>query len=125
MASYIDGYAFPLPHRHLATYQQLASEVAKLWLEHGAITYQEFVGDDLHTLGTRSFSEAVAASEEEVVVFGWIEFPSRKARDQANEKVANDPRMAALMDSSDTGFDAVRMAYGGFTPLVCCSAPTR
>jgi uncharacterized protein YbaA (DUF1428 family) len=38
--------------------------------------------------------------------------------DLANEKVAADPRMADLIDSSNSGFDAERMAYGGFQPLV-------
>jgi hypothetical protein len=42
---------------------------------------------------------------------------SREARDPANEKVAVDPRMADLIDSSNSGFDAKRMAYGGFQSL--------
>lgn len=50
-------------------------------------------------------------------MFG-VAFDSREARDLANEKVAADPRMADLIDSSNSGFDAKRMAYGGFQPLV-------
>ena len=51
-------------------------------------------------------------------MFGWVVFESREARDLANEKVAADPRMAAVIDSSISGFDAKRMAYGGFESLV-------
>lgn len=51
-------------------------------------------------------------------MFGWVVFASREARDLANAKVAADPRMATLMASSHSGFDATRMAYGGFVPLV-------
>jgi len=51
-------------------------------------------------------------------VFGWVAFESREARDLANEKVAADPRMADLVESSNSGFDAKRMAYGGFESLV-------
>jgi len=68
--------------------------------------------------GTRSFTDLAGAAEGEVIVFGWVEFESREARDLANEKVAADPRMADLINSSDTGFDAERMAYGGFRSFV-------
>ena len=68
--------------------------------------------------GTRSFTDLIAATEDETIVFGWVVFDSREARDLANEKVAVDPRMAELMASSNSGFDAKRMAYGGFQLLV-------
>jgi uncharacterized protein YbaA (DUF1428 family) len=68
--------------------------------------------------GTRSFTDLVAATEGEAVVFGWVEFASREARDLANEKVAADPRMVDIMNSSNSGFDAERMAYGGFQSFV-------
>ena len=68
--------------------------------------------------GTRSFVDTVAASDDEVVVFGWVEFESRSARDAANEKVASDPRMVELMEAPDSGFDPARMAYGGFKPFI-------
>ena len=62
--------------------------------------------------------------EDEAIVFGWVVFESREARDLANEKVASDPRMAELINSSNSGFDAERMAYGGFRPLVLSSDAT-
>ncbi len=68
--------------------------------------------------GTRSFTDLVTATDDEVIVLGWVEFESRAARDLANSKVAVDPRMMDLMNSSNSGFDAERMAYGGFLPLV-------
>lgn len=78
----------------------------------------EYVGDDLKLEGTRSFTDLIAATEEETIVFGWVVFDSREARDLANEKVAADLRMAELIASSNSGFDAQRMAYGGFQLLV-------
>ena len=86
--------------------------------EHGALDYREYVGDDLRLEGTRSFTDLVAATKDEAIVFGWVVFDSREARDLANEKVAADPRMVDVIDSSNSGFDAKRMAYGGFQPLV-------
>ena len=68
--------------------------------------------------GTRSFTDLIAATDEESIVFGWVVFDSREARDLANEKVAVDSRITELIASSNSGFDAKRMAYGGFQLLV-------
>lgn len=122
MADYIDGFVFPVSRDHLDNYKRLAEEVAKVWKEHGALEYREFVGDDLVLEGTRSFIDVVAAADDEVIVFGWVTFESREARDLANEKVAADPRMDELVNAANSGFDAARMAYGGFRPLVGASS---
>ncbi len=123
MAHYIDGFVLPVPRDRLNEYKRLVESVAEIWKEHGAIDYREHVGDDLKSEGTRSFTDLVAATEDEAIVFGWVEFESREARDLVNEKVAADPRMADLIASSNTGFDAKRMAYGGFRSFV--GTPTR
>lgn len=121
MANYIDGFAVPIPRDRLNEYKRLVEAVAEIWKEHGALDYFEYVGDELELEGTRSFTDALAATEDETIVFGWVVFDSREARDLANEKVANDPRMPDLINSSDSGFDAKRMAYGGFQSLVQAS----
>lgn len=118
MTNYIDGYAFPISRDNLDEYKRLAESVADIWKEHGALDYCEYVGDDMKLEGTHSFTDILAASKNEVIVFGWIVFESREARDLANAKVASDSRMAELMRSFNSGFDADRMAYGGFKPLI-------
>jgi uncharacterized protein YbaA (DUF1428 family) len=118
MANYIDGFVLPLPRNYLNEYKRLVETVADIWKEHGALDYREYIGDDLILEGTRSFTEFAAANEGEAIVFGWVEFESREARDLANEKVATDPRMVDLVSSSSSGFDAERMAYGGFQSFV-------
>ncbi len=118
MANYIDGFVFPVLRDRLNEYKRLVQAAAEIWKEHGALDYWENVGDDLKLEGTRSFVDLLAATEDEIIVFGWVVFESREARDLANEKVAADPRMAELIDSSNSGFDARRMAYGGFQSLV-------
>jgi len=114
MAHYIDGFVFPIAQDSVDDYLRLAAAAAEIWKEHGALEYKEFVGDDMTLEGTRSFADATQATEKEVVVFGWVQFESRDARDQANAKVAADPRMLELMEASTAGFDAGRMVYGGF-----------
>lgn len=118
MANYIDGFVLPVSRDRLGEYKRLVEAVADIWKEHGALEYREYVGDDLILEGTRSFTELTAATEDEAIVFGWVVFESRAARDSANAKVAADPRMVDLINSSNSGFDAERMAYGGFRPLV-------
>ena len=118
MTNYIDGFVLPIPRDHLGEYKRVVEAVAEIWKEHGALEYREYVGDDLKLEGTRSFTDLVVTTEGETIVFGWVVFDSREARDLANEKVAADPRMADLVDSSNSGFDAKRMAYGGFRSLV-------
>ena len=118
MPHYIDGFVLPVPRDRLDEYKRLVKAVAEIWKEHGALDYCEYVGDDLKLEGTRSFTDLAAATEDETIVFGWVVFDSREVRDLANEKVAADPRMVDLMDSSNSGFDAKRMAYGGFQSLV-------
>jgi len=118
VAHYIDGFVLPIPYNLLDEYRRIVEAVAEVWKEHGALDYREYVGNDLILEGTRSFTDLVGAAEGEAVVFGWVEFESREARDLANEKVATDPRMVDLINLSNTGFDAKRMAYGGFRSLV-------
>jgi uncharacterized protein YbaA (DUF1428 family) len=118
MTQYIDGFVFPIRRDRLDDYKHLAEKVAEIWKEHGALDYREFIGDDMHLEGTRSFTDLVIAAEGEVILFGWVVFESREARDLANEQVAADPRVEDLIASSNSSFDASRMAYGGFVPLV-------
>ncbi|MFT4525697.1 MAG: hypothetical protein ACI85F_001852 [Bacteroidia bacterium] len=122
MANYIDGFVLPIPQIYLKEYKLVAETVASIWKEHGALEYFEFVGEDLRLDGTRSFPELMDAKEDESIVFGWVVFESREARDLANKLVANDPRMidliAPLTDPSRMVFDATRMVYEGFQQLV-------
>lgn len=122
MANYIDGFVFPIAQDKVEQYKAIAESVAKIYKEHGALDYVEFIGDDMVRKGTQPFPELVAAGENEVVVFGWITFESRETRDLINSKVEGDPRMAdlvaPLLESDPVIFDSMRMAYGGFRNLV-------
>jgi uncharacterized protein YbaA (DUF1428 family) len=60
----------------------------------------------------------VKKKPNETVVFAWITYKSRAARDKVNAKVMNDARLKVMMDASNAPFDAKRMIYGGFESLV-------
>ena len=122
MPNYIDGFVFPIAKAHLEEYKTVAEKVAEIWKEYGALTYLEFLGDDLQAEGTASFIKTVEVKENEQLIFGWVVFPSKEIRDEANKKVPQDPRMETLVkpliDPEKMIFDANRMLYGGFKSFI-------
>jgi uncharacterized protein YbaA (DUF1428 family) len=58
----------------------------------------------------------VKAGEGETVVFSWIEWPSREARDEGWKKVMADDRMRH--DPQTNPFDGKRRFWGGFQPIL-------
>jgi len=114
--SYVDGFVVPVPRDRVAEYEKIARDAAAVWLEHGALSVTECVGDDVPKGEVTSFPRAVQASDDETVVFSWIVYESRESRDEVNKKVMADERMNG--DMSALPFDAKRMFFGGFKPIV-------
>lgn len=121
MAHYVDGYVVPVPKAKLAEYRKMANKFGKIWIEHGALGVFENVADDVKPGKRTSFPQAVKLKEDEVVVFSWITFASRRARDKVNKAVMADPRVMA-MDHKNVPFDGKRMFWGGFKSLVALQA---
>jgi uncharacterized protein YbaA (DUF1428 family) len=78
----------------------------------------ECVADDVKAGKVTSFPQAVKLKPDEVVVFSWIIFASRRERDRVNKKVMSDPRLASMMDPKALPFDGRRMFWGGFKPMI-------
>ncbi len=113
---YVDGFVLPVPKDQLAAYRRLARKAGKIWREHGALSYVECVEDDVQAGKVTSFPQSVKLKSGEVVVFAWATYRSRRDRDRIVAKVMNDPRLK--MDMDKMPFDAKRMFWGGFKPLV-------
>jgi len=111
--SYIDGFVIPVPAGNKEAYRELAAKAAPIFVEHGATRVVECWGDDVPDGKVTDFRRAVNAEGGEVVVFSWIVWPSREARDEGNKKVMADPRMK--MEGAP--FDGKRMIFGGFSTL--------
>ena len=115
--SYVDGFVVPVPKKNVQAYSKISRKCGKVWMEYGALEYIECVGDDVPPGKITSFPMSVKLKKDEVVVFSWILYKSRKHRDAVNKKVMADPRIAA-MGPDKMPFDAKRMIYGGFKPIV-------
>ena len=118
MAQYVDGFVMPLPKANVDRYKEIATTAGGLWMEHGALDYKECIADDVKPGEVTSFPQSVKLEDDETVVFAWITYESREARDAINEKVMADDRMKALMDPAGDVADYKRMVYGGFEVLV-------
>lgn len=114
--SYVDGFVLAVPEGAREEYRKYAAEAAPLFKEYGATRIVECWGDEVPDGKTTDFRSAVKAQDGEVVVFSWIEYPSKEVRDAANEKIMADPRMKDMGEKMP--FDGKRMIYGGFLPIL-------
>ncbi len=114
-STYIDGFVASVPTGRKDEYITHCRICAPVFREHGALRIVDGWGDDVPHGKLTDFHLAVKAEPEETIVFGWIEWPSRAARDAGMAKVMNDPRMTS--DANPMPFDGKRMIYGGFAKL--------
>jgi uncharacterized protein YbaA (DUF1428 family) len=71
-------------------------------------------GDDVPDGKVTDFRGAVKAQADEVVVFSWIEWPSKAVRDAGMRRMMEDARMQDMQ----MPFDGKRMIFGGFQPIL-------
>lgn len=113
---YIEGLVAAVPTKNKDEFIKHAREAAAIFKEHGANRLVECWGDNVPSGEITSFPLAVKCKEDETVVFSWIVWPSREARDTGMEAVMNDPRMSEEINPMP--FDGTRLIYGGFQMIV-------
>ena len=113
---YVDGFVLAVPTENKSAYTKVAQDAAAVFKEHGALKVVETWGDDVPDGKVTSFPMAVKREPHETVVFSWIVWPDRKARDEGMKKSMEDPRMK--MEPSSMPFDGQRMIFGGFETIV-------
>ena len=113
---YVDGFVAAVPSARREAYRQHAEAAAAVFREHGALRVVECWGDDVPEGRLTSFPMAVKREADETVVFSWIVWPSRAARDAGMKKVMADPRVQP--DVTPMPFDGKRLIYGGFEIIV-------
>ena len=109
--NYVDGFVIAVPTANRDAYREHAERAAKVFKKFGALSVVECWGDDVPEGKVTSFPLAVKLEDDETVVFSWVSWPDRQARDAGNEKVMADPRM---QNPTDMPFDGKRLIFGGF-----------
>ena len=115
--AYVDGFVIPVPKNNIEEYKAFAGKFGAIWMEYGALQYRECVADDVKPGKLTSFPQSVDLKDDETVVFSWIVYQSRAHRDEVNDKVMKDPRVAD-MSPDKMPFDAKRMIFGGFEMVI-------
>ncbi len=113
---YFDGYVLAVPKAKKDEYLKMAELSAMVFKDHGALRVVETWADDVPEGKQTSFPMAVQCKEDEVVVFSWVAWPSKEAREIGNQKVMEDPRFK--WEEMEPVFDGKRMIYGGFQAIV-------
>lgn len=113
---YVDGSLLPVPAGNKQAYREMATRMAAILKQHGALRIVDAWGDDVPDGKVTDCKGAVKARSDETVVYSWIEWPSKEARDEGWKKAMADPGMHP--DKAGMPFDGQRMIYGGFTPIL-------
>lgn len=112
--AYVDGFVLPLKSDKQEEYREHAAMFAREAAKLGGVSV-ECLGDGLEPGKLTSFPRSVMAEEGENVVFSFVIWPDKAARDAGWEKIMTMPE---LMPQGEPPFDGKRMYWGGFTPLV-------
>lgn len=118
--TYIQGFVIAVPTANKQKFIDHAGLADPVFLEQGATRVLECWQDNVEKGHTTDFFGAVDCTDDESVVFSWLEWSSKSALD------AMEGRMEELMKSDERfnpeknpmPFDGKRMIYGGFTPIV-------
>jgi uncharacterized protein YbaA (DUF1428 family) len=122
--AYVDGFVIACPKANKAKFIAHAQQGDSVFMDLGAMRIIECWGDDVPDGKTTDFRMAVKATDDEEVLFSWIEWPNKETRDKAmatmmewmNDPEKADPRMDP--QKNPMPFDGTRMIFGGFTPVV-------
>ncbi len=108
--SYVDCMIAAVPTAKKQEYLEHAKFAGEVFKNHGALKLIEHWGDDVPEGEVTSFPKAVQCKPDETVVFSWISWRSKEARDAGMEGVMSDP----VMEEHPMPFDGKRMIFGGF-----------
>jgi uncharacterized protein YbaA (DUF1428 family) len=121
---YVDGFVIAVPKANRDKFIAHAELGDSVFMELGATRVLECWGDDVPDGKQTDFRRAVQATDDEDVIFSWIEWPDKPTRDAAfakmtgwmNSPETGDPRMDPAKNPQP--FDGKRLILGGFTPVV-------
>lgn len=111
--TYVMGFVAAVPAANKDAYAKFSEDSVDYFKKLGVTRMVEAWGDDVPKGEKTDFYRAVAAKDDEVIVYSFQIYPDKATADAANEKMMNDPDMANM----EMPFDGARMIYGGFEAL--------
>ena len=130
--SYFDCYLIPLAADRLDDYQRFSQRMSAVYREYGVVRIVECVldpdtadGSQFHAAEVQphlrgvslpDFYKAAATRVGEIVVLSWVEWPSKKIRDETLPRILADLRIQPEAGEIDV-FDGRRLIAGGFVQL--------
>jgi uncharacterized protein YbaA (DUF1428 family) len=112
--TYVDGFVAAVPSANRDAYRRHAEVAAAVFKEHGALSVVECWGNDVPEGKVTSFPKAVQRKDDETVVFAWVTWASRSARDEGMKKAGEDARLQNI----EMPFDGQRALIGGFDVML-------
>lgn len=114
--SYVDGFVAALPNNKKQDFLDHSRISGEIFKRHGALKTVENWGDDVPPGEVTSFPQAVQCGDDETVVFSWVVWPSKEARNAGWAKIMEDPEMSP--DTNPMPFDGKRLIFGGFETIL-------
>jgi uncharacterized protein YbaA (DUF1428 family) len=116
MSLYVDGFLLPIKKKNLPAYKKMAKLGCKIWMEYGALSYIEAVGDDINVKFGLPFNKLMKTKPSETIVIAFVTYKSKADRNRITKLVMKDPRLAPM--AGVMPFDMNSMCFGGFKALV-------
>ncbi|MCC6208371.1 MAG: DUF1428 domain-containing protein [Gammaproteobacteria bacterium] len=124
--TYIDGFVLAVPTTNKQKFIEHANVGDSVFMDHGATRVLECWEENVPEGKATDFFGAVESRDDESVVFSWIEWPDKAARqamfERMNDLMKTDERFSP--EKNPMPFDGMRMIYGGFDPIVEEGTPT-
>lgn len=108
--SYVECIVAAVPDENEQAYKIHAAKMAVVFRDYGADRVVDCWGSEVPDGEMTSFPLAVKAENGETVAMGWVEWPSKEARDEGMPKAMQDDRMAM----EHMPFDGKRLIFAGF-----------
>ena len=113
--SYVDGFVLAVPTAKKEAYLKHARDCVPIFKKYGALRLVENWGVDVPDGEVTSFPLAVQKKPDETVMFSWVVWPSKAARDKGIQEMMKDPFFAK---DHEIPFDGKRMIVGSFETIL-------
>lgn len=111
---YVAGLVIPVPEGEMDAYRRWAENGARIFKRYGCLEIVESWQDNVPHGKNTDFFRAVAARDDERIVFTWQIWPDKESFEAAETRMHED---GVLESDAPPPFDAKRLIAGCFAPI--------